>query len=64
MIIQQPLPQHVILIILNAVKFKQRYEENEKLLKIVGETKRNKEHDPVVKLKTWASNKVDRGKGR
>lgn len=51
MIIQQPLPQHVILIILNAVKFKQRYEENEKLLKIAGETKRNKEHDPV-KLKT------------
>lgn len=34
MIIQQPLPQHVTLIILNTVKFKQRYDENEKLLKI------------------------------
>lgn len=37
MIIQQPLPQNVTLIILNTVKFKQRYEENEKLLKIAGE---------------------------
>lgn len=35
-IIQQFLPQHVISIILNAVKFKQRYEENKKLLKIAG----------------------------
>lgn len=33
-IIQQLLPQHVTLIILNTVKLKQRYEENEKLLKI------------------------------
>lgn len=37
MIIQQLLPQHVTLIILNTVKLKQRYEENEKLLKIAGE---------------------------
>lgn len=37
MIIQQLLPQHVTLIVLNTVKLKQRYEENEKLLKIAGE---------------------------